>query len=279
MPYRAPIRDVVLMVVLSCFFSWALWIPTIASQRGWIAATIPVMPWGSFGPALAAIVLSCLTNGGMRELGAGLAKWRVGPIWYGVAIGAPPVAQAIAIAAGAVASGAIPKLQHLDKLHLALPLFLLVLVVGGPLGEEVGWRGYALPRLLARLGATGASLVLAAAWVLWHLPLFWLEGAAQEGGSIARFALLVACSAILFTWLYVRTGGSVLLAILFHTGINFATWGSTLILPGSDDDPVASTVMLAIAGIAAAVVMSGWMRSSSRASGGDDGLDPESSGA
>jgi uncharacterized protein len=278
MPYRSPVRDAVLMVVLSCLFSWSLWVPIIASQRGWIAATIPVMPWGSFGPALAALALACLSKGGLRELASGLGKWRVGAIWYVVAIVAPMIAQAIAIVAGSGVGRSVPEWQHLDKLYLAVPLFLLVLVVGGPLGEEVGWRGYALPRLLARTGPLPASLVLAAAWVLWHLPLFWLEGAAQAGGSIPQFALLVLCSAVLFTWLYIRTGGSVLLAILFHAGINFATWGSTLILPASADDPVVSMVLLVVAAIAAAVIVSGWVREPKRPPGGEGGLGSDVSG-
>jgi membrane protease YdiL (CAAX protease family) len=120
--------------------------------------------------------------------------------------------------------------------YLAFPLGLLILIVGGPLGEEVGWRGCLLPRLQARFGPLLASGGVAVVWLLWHLPLFWLEGAAQQGGSILLFGLSVLAFSLLFTWVYNRTDGSLLMAILLHTGINTASFLVSAVAPALDAD-------------------------------------------
>src|SRR3712207_6537622 len=92
------------------------------------------------------------------------------------------------------------------------------------MGEELGWRGYALPRLLARRSALAASLILGLLWGLWHLPTFYVLGAPQHGLPISAFLLLTMAYSVLFTWIYLHTRGSVLIATLFHSAIN---------LPGS----------------------------------------------
>jgi membrane protease YdiL (CAAX protease family) len=101
---------------------------------------------------------------------------------------------------------------------LLLSLILGVLV----LGEELGWRGYALPRLQARYGSLAASLILGALWAAWHLINATIPGMGAYWHSFAAFALFVIPQTILFTWLANRTRGSVLLAWLFHAAINTA---------------------------------------------------------
>jgi uncharacterized protein len=109
----------------------------------------------------------------------------------------------------------------------------LVLLLGGPLGEEFGWRGYAQPVLQDRLGWRTASLVLGLVWGMWHLPLFYIAGTAQVHIPLALFLLSVLAMSVLFAWLVNRTAGSVVAALLFHTAINF--WPSVVpILPTED---------------------------------------------
>ena len=99
--------------------------------------------------------------------------------------------------------------------------------MGGPIAEELGWRGFALPRLQARIGALAAGLVIGVAWGLWHLPFFLFgEGASVVGGMpFVWYVLLIVAWSVLMTWVYNNTRGSVLLAILFHAAIN-TTMGS-----------------------------------------------------
>jgi membrane protease YdiL (CAAX protease family) len=169
----ANLVQVAIFVLVAIILSWGLWLPIIASQRGWIDAKIPVMPWGSFGPALAAVLLA-LRGGGGRALLRSAVRVRARLVDYLLAVVAPVAAIAIAVVAEFVARGSAPEFANLDKLWMAPLLWIVILIVGGPLGEEIGWRGFALPRLLPRLGPLGSSVAIGAMWLVWHLPLFWL---------------------------------------------------------------------------------------------------------
>lgn len=120
-----------------------------------------------------------------------------------------------------------PASGHLLMTVVNLPL---VLLLGGPLGEELGWRGFAQPVLQDRLGWRTASLVLGLVWAVWHLPLFYIDGTAQAHIPLALFLLSVVAMSVVFAWLVHRTAGSVVAALLFHTAINF--WPSVVpVLP------------------------------------------------
>jgi hypothetical protein len=87
-------------------------------------------------------------------------------------------------------------------------------------GEEVGWRGYALPRLARRFGFTRASILLGLVWSCWHLPIFFLPGADKYGQSFPVWTLQVVALSVAITWLYAHTNGSLLLTMLMHSAVN-----------------------------------------------------------
>jgi membrane protease YdiL (CAAX protease family) len=97
---------------------------------------------------------------------------------------------------------------------------VLSTAIGGQVGEELGWRGYALPRLAARLGLGGASVVLGVFWASWHFPLFYLQGADTYGQSFPAYLLQVTAISVAIAFLYWRTKGSLLLPMLMHAAIN-----------------------------------------------------------
>jgi uncharacterized protein len=103
---------------------------------------------------------------------------------------------------------------------LLLPLFLAILTLTDGLGEELAWRGFALPRLLTRYNALVASVVLGVIWALWHLPLLWTEGNGMFHLPVWLLLLDLTAKAILFTWVFLHTRGSVLIAMLFHGATN-----------------------------------------------------------
>jgi membrane protease YdiL (CAAX protease family) len=106
----------------------------------------------------------------------------------------------------------------------------LSLLLGGPLGEEFGWRGFALPAMQDRLGWRAAGLGLGLVWGVWHLPLFFIDGTAQAHIPPVLFLLSVVAMSIVFAWLANRSAGSVVAALVFHTAINY--WPSVVpVLP------------------------------------------------
>ena len=230
-------RPILVFMLVACGFSWGLWLLMIASARGYLPFRFPANPLGSFGPTLAALLL--VRRAGLHtSVGTFLREsltQRVAARWIAAALLLPIALTGAAILAHRLAAGALPPLQALDRVYLLPAVFVLILVLGGPGGEEFGWRGYVLPLLLRRWTPVAASLLLAALWLLWHLPLFWLEGAAQEGGSIVVFGLTVAAASVLFTWVYLHTAPSLVGVLLLHTSINVGGFVLPTVLPGVAD--------------------------------------------
>ena len=121
------------------------------------------------------------------------------------------------------------RFQPIDLLLFAGFVLLL-----GPLPEEIGWRGYLLDRLQLRFEALGASVVLGAAWIAWHVPLFFMTGYyARAGGAPdpLPFGVMILLGSVLYTWIHNNTHGSVFAAVLFHFAGNFT--GELLDAPSS----------------------------------------------
>jgi membrane protease YdiL (CAAX protease family) len=206
-------HDLLLYFALAYLLSWALWPLVILNPN-----SSPLVP---FGPLIAAVVVSLLA-GGRKELWAlirQLARWRVHPIWYVIALLGPfvvaGVAAALAVAAGApmLRSGAYTDVQAVGFTFLST-----VIIVG--LFEEVGWRGFALPRLQRRLDALWAALVLGVLWALWHLPELISDPTRQR--PPLQFVVWAVTLSVIFTWLYNSTNGSLPIVIICHSAIDTA---------------------------------------------------------
>jgi uncharacterized protein len=150
---------------------------------------------GLFGPALAAIIMAAVTGGksGVKALLSRVVLWRVGVRWYVIALGLPTVLALAAAGLHYLVGGS--KLVQMGAVS-ALDFVVFVLVVG----EELGWRGYALPLLLESRSAVTASLILGVLWGLWHLPTFLVPGTPQYGLPLPAFLLLTIEYSILMTW-------------------------------------------------------------------------------
>ena len=214
-----------LFFFLAYALSWAVEIPLALRAQGLITANIPVSLHylAAYGPMLAAIIITGLADGqeGLRALFGRMLRWRVRPVWWLVAF-APLVAYALLTlvlrfipgqGAGFAPLGQIDFLPNLG----AGALLVWFLTFG--LGEETGWRGYALPRLQQGRSALRATVILWSLWALWHLPLFFYV---YDVTIIAGFLFGLLAGAITFTWLYNSTG-SVLLVAVWHAAFNFVT--------------------------------------------------------
>jgi membrane protease YdiL (CAAX protease family) len=182
-------------------------------------------PFFVCGPLVAALVVIGVAEGrpGYRALGARMIRWRVGWFWWCVAIGMPLAVMAVAATANVTIWGApSPVLADVSWGALAVALAVrFVNPLDGPLGEEPGWRGYALPLLQVDRTPLAAGLVLAPVVALWHLPLV-------ASGQLAPIALVVtAAITLVYVWLFNRTGGSALMTLVFHVaqGTGYAVLG------------------------------------------------------
>jgi len=222
--------------VLAFGISWIVWVPAAAASWGRLPLQLsPALTglFGAFGPSLAAIILTLASEGapGLRRLLGRLLRWRAGVQWYAFVLVFPAAISLANSALYVLVGGSVPDFADPPVLHLyplppelsdigpwvLLPfVFLQTLFFGSPMGEEIGWRGYALPRLQASRSALRASLILGLLWGLWHLPLFLTRGHPLSQEFFGWYVLGIVADAILFTWVYNNTRGSLLLALLFH---------------------------------------------------------------
>jgi hypothetical protein len=173
-----------------------------------------------FIPALMAIVLTSLSEGGagLQSLLDKLMQWRISLKWVVIALAVAFVIR-LMMSLIALAMGMIPSLQ-LRSGGPASFVILAVIFFVFAIPEELGWRGYALPKLLERYSPLAAALIIGALWGSLHLALL-LPGMMNEGASSLPTLLALVGGSVLFTWLYINSGGSVVLTTLFHAAQSF----------------------------------------------------------
>jgi deazaflavin-dependent oxidoreductase (nitroreductase family) len=210
-----------------------------------------------FSLTIAGVVMIGVTQGkaGYRRLGRRLVRWRFGAIWYVLAL-APVLIYAIAAVLWTVEGEGSPNLDFatIRTILFSLSSGLLVsLFLRGALGEEIGLRGFALPRLQEQMTPARASLIVGVGWALWHLPAL-LD--AEPGAAIA-FGVLVMGLSFTFTWIFNGSGGSLIPPLLFHATQNWED-GFEAVFPsivGSDWETFAAmgTALLSVVAVVAVV--------------------------
>ena len=209
-------------VVIAYAISWILWSPSFVSGQEILpGAAFLLIIIGGFGPLFSAVIVTWIIEGkaGLREWGSRIFKRRVGIGFYLFALLCPIIAISSAYGFYLLVGGKPADFSSVPPWYLYPLSFLFVFFIGGG-QEEPGWRGFALPRLLTSHSPLVASLILGVIWVFWHFPLFFTAAAPQAELPFWWFLLNVVAWAIIFTWLYLNTGGSVLLAMLLHAGLN-----------------------------------------------------------
>ena len=186
----------------------------------------PLQPWSLvwflsiFSPSFSALIVAGIIGGlpEMRRLLQGFTRWRVGLRWYFAAaflVLGPLAICLIYLALGNRAAGLQPGATPLSLLGI-----VLFTLFSGPIAEELGWRGFALPRLQSKYTALVSSLVLGLVWCCWHIPLFFVTGATQMSIPFPIYLVLVLTITIYLTWLYNNTRGSLPITILAHFAYN-----------------------------------------------------------
>lgn len=227
---------------------------TFAPSLQPLGENVALLAFMACAPSLAAL-LCAWREGALGTLGQTLFR-PFNLIWLLVALALLPILAA-AIAFAAHTSG-VPWAVDVDDALVRLPLLLFtttqIITNVSPIGEELGWRGYALPRLLRLTSPLRASLVLGAVWCVWHLPAFFLGGLmAPGGGGFVWWCMSTLALTAIMTWLYLRANGNVIVAgIAPHFVINGAgAVGVWLARPAE---------ACALAGLALIIVLTGGLR-------------------
>ena len=210
---------------LAFAFTWFFWGLGVLGERGVLPALPGFTVIGTFGPLVAAVVLTAHEDGrdGLRSLLGRVVRWRVSPAWYGVAVLGPVAITVAAISLHVALGGRTPDPASLAGSLPTLVLVSLYMLVFVALGEEVGWRGYALPALQARHGALASSGILGVVWAVWHLPQFFNPATLYGDLPFVLFLAYLVPFAVLITWVFNSTGGSVLIVMLVHAVMNAST--------------------------------------------------------
>src|SRR2546423_5075142 len=211
-------HELVVFFTLAFVFSWYPWV--IALVRGRSSGPNPL------GPFIAALIVAGISRGwrGIRELLGRIVRVRFGLKWYAIIFGLPILLCAVALAIMA-AFGQPIALPTAEAWRELPERFIFIFLFIG-LGEEPGWRGFALPRLQRARTPLIASLILAPIWALWHLPLM---GSEFPLAIIPAFLISLLGGTLIQTWLFNRSKGSVFAQMLFHATVN--TVGAGLVFP------------------------------------------------
>ncbi|HEV8550663.1 MAG TPA: CPBP family intramembrane glutamic endopeptidase [Polyangiaceae bacterium] len=229
--------------VLTFLFTWGLQVPGVLAQRGVLGgdprAYLPFAGLGIFGPLVAAVYWARREGGraGVKALLSPLLRFRVHPGWYAAAL------------VPAVLLSALLELLNLAGRHgptAYLPaLSGVVFGLVASVAEEVGWRGFALPRLERRWGGFAASGLIGLLWCLWHIPMFLGQGVPMN--LMLVLLLFFVGGSLFFTWLFDGSGGSLVIAVVAHLGAHLNN--SFRPLPGEVVPLVAHAIVFAGLGL------------------------------
>ena len=213
------IGTLIIFFALAFAIMWTLFITVAVAVPVSTAAGSMMILLGAYSPGIVAIAMTAWKEGraGVRALLLPILRVDVPARYYVFAIAFMPAIKLGAALLHRALLGAWPRFGTDD---LLLVPFAIALSTPFQAGEEIGWRGYALPRLTARFGLARASLVLGAIWAIWHLPQFYIAGGDSYQQSFVVWSAQVVAVTVAFAWLYARTGGSLFLVMLLHAAIN-----------------------------------------------------------
>ena len=227
-------RNLVFYFLIAYGFTWLFWILEAQAMKGRLGTSIitnfllgPRNP-AAWGPAVAAFSLTYLNEGiqGIKTLLKRATNTTFSKIWWLPTFLLLPILTGSALLLSILTEGTAPEVAWLANpiaLLIGWDSFISIFLFRGPLQEEFGWRGYALPRLQSRFNALISSIILGVMWFVWHIPYYTMVGEEAIfqsqfiGLSISHILLT-----ILITWLYNNTNGSILVALIFHTTISFS---------------------------------------------------------
>lgn len=251
-------------LLITIGFSWILWIPKALITHGIefpkFLEDFLLSPYNpaAFGPLVGALIATYLDDkfGGVKTLLKKGINFKFKPIWYFVIFFMFP--------AITFASLYLLKTSGTYRFNLEIfkqPLqvvywFFWMLLLGGPLQEEFGWRGYALDKLQEKHSAFWSSIILGIIWLIWHLPLYFIKDAGTQYSSLISVELIsmmigtlvtMIIMSIIFTWVYNNTNKSVLATLILHTTLNLSSHKLFPIFESPDSMPYFTAIIMVVA--------------------------------
>jgi uncharacterized protein len=239
-------HPIITFFVLAYAISWAGW-PLF------VAGVWPI-PFLATGPLLAALIVIPLTQGraGLRELGTRMIRWRVRWYWYAVALGLPLAVLLVTVVLNVALGASVPSLAGVGPLSTLLIVFAVRLInpMDGPMGEEPGWRGFALPGLQSTLSPLVSTLILGVLVAGWHVPILFLEEGGLRPPILVGYLLGTVAVTFWYSWLFNHTGGSVLITLVSHATQGTITIGA---LWSASTDVAQATLLFSVVASAVAI--------------------------
>src|SRR5712692_5034634 len=263
------LEAIIIFASIALGLSVVYWLIFYLSQKGAIRFAPDRSTWGAaraYGPTAAAVISALYVGGlsSLKRLWMRVTAWKV-PWWlYALALLGFPVAVLGVTYATAVFGTAPVTVGRTSPLHLLL-LFSYICVIDGPLGEEIGWRGFLLPGLLTKMSAVQASLIVGLIGWLWHLPLYQADGRNLTLLFLTRYLVIEVGYSLIWTWFFIRSGYSALIPIIVHTACNYSFLLQMRIVFPTVNVPEIYFVLLTV--IVAAVAAINLKRYSARPSG------------
>lgn len=241
---NARLHRLALFFALALAITWSVWVPMAVQKLSGKDAPVgsPLNVLAVWAPALAAVLtlLVFRDKGGVDRLFSQLKRWRAGLYWYLVALLYPAAVWFLSFGVDRLLGNSYPvNLFAINRMFRPEQAYMvvvaLVFVLPNTLGEELGWRGFALPELMKRLGPLAASLILGVFWAVWHLPMWLMYG--KAGLPLAASFVWTVAIAVVFTWIYRGSGNRLTLAWLFHSSLT-ATGYLLSSIPSFTDDVI-----------------------------------------
>ena len=238
-------NQAVSFVLLTYLISWIIWMPIknlIQSELYSSPLYVVVMLMiGGYGPTISAIVISGIIGGRVqvKNLLKKFLIFRVGSKWYVIALLAGPMIAIVGTCIYKFSGGELGWINY--QAFLWFPVFIFIAALFGPLAEELGWRGFLLPKVFEKYGYFKSSIILGLIHTFWHTPLFWAaEGTSISGMpitflTVSKYAIFITGTSFIYTWVVKNTRWSVFLAILIHAGINGGNIALQYVMPEMKD--------------------------------------------
>lgn len=223
-------HKVIAFVVTTFLCSWACWLSVFNDLKPSLfefdTRTLSLFLLGAYAPSIMAIVFTAYLDGkeGVKKLFKRLLQWRVGFSWFLLALIIGPIIYSIAVLLYSTNGG------HLGEINFGLlpwiPAVFLVSLFLGPLAEELGWRGFVLSNLDTKNKLALSSIIMGVIWASWHLPLFWAVIGTSVSGfpvtfeSVSLFFLASIGCSFFYVWMFNKTAGSILIAVIIHLSWN-----------------------------------------------------------